>query len=69
MTKTPEELRTIAEGLKPADLKGLLSRPGRGDFRSSTWKRLVDAGLMDDHFYPTELGYAVRDLFPNSRRD
>lgn len=57
MAKTPRE---IGEALKPADLKGLMSRPGSGAFSSAVWHRLMDAGLMDQHFDPTDLGYEVR---------
>lgn len=59
-SRTPRE---IGEALKPADLKGLLSRPGQGNFSSAVLHRLMKAGLMDEQFDPTDLGYEVRAAF------
>lgn len=49
----------VANKLRPADRKALLSTPGRGAFSSASWTRLRDAGLMDENFYPTDLGLEV----------
>lgn len=59
-SRTPRE---IGEALKPIDLKGLLSRPGQGDFSSAVLHRLMEAGLMNQHLDPTDLGYEVRAAF------
>lgn len=52
--------REVAPTLKPALRKGILSKPGSGDFSSATRDRLADLGLIDESYRPTLLGWAVR---------
>lgn len=55
---TPAE---IAAKLKPAERKGLLSRPGSANFSSAVLARLDKAGLISaSDYYPTDLGWEVR---------
>lgn len=55
-----EDPYLIGQKLRPADRKGLMTRPGSGSFSKAVWDRLMKAGLMDEAFHPTELGYKVR---------
>lgn len=55
-----DDPNAIAERLKPTLKRALLSRPGSGSFSTGAWHKLMDAGLMDDHFWPTDLGFDVR---------
>ena len=56
--QTPSE---IAQSLRPARRKALLSWPGRGDYSTASYIELRNLGLIDRNFYLTDLGEQVRD--------
>lgn len=56
-----EEVERIAKGLDRPRRRALFSETEKGNYNSKTLRILTEQGLIDDHWYITPLGQAVRD--------
>jgi hypothetical protein len=50
----------IVPKLTNADVRGMRSTPGAGNYSTACFLRLKHLGLVDNNFWPTELGWEVR---------
>jgi len=57
---TLADVLRIKHALTEADKRGLRSKPGEGNYSSAVFRRLKAHGLVDNNFWPTELGWEVR---------
>lgn len=60
MSEIARKAAAIVPKLNNADVRAMRSKPGSGNYSTACWLRLKHLGLVDDNFWPTELGWEVR---------